>query len=553
MENISQKVVSDVAAHLLAKTATQYPKNYLEKIIRAFEKEERETSRSVMASIIENILYGAEGSSCLCQDTGVPVFHVYLNPSVSVKGDIVSALTEGTIKATEKIPLRQNVVEPFSYVNLGNNTGWGVPFVHFYYSSNPGPMKMRAELKGFGGEIKSSFDWIFNSSRNMENAVLAYILNSVLLSKGEPCPPSFLGIGVGGYAADAVINAKDAVFRELTHKVPRNNSQVYDESIDQFEKRILRCVNQLGLGPMGIGGNTTTLGVYVERRGTHTAVTSVAVTHQCWASRGSEALLFENKVDYVTPHLETQEVPELREKISQILSRPRHGGKIYEFGTPVHPEEIRKLKVGDIVYLNGKICTSRDGAHRRMVENVKAGRRSKIPEEILNYKAIYHCGPVIAKEGENWCVNAAGPTTSSRFTNDSAFLVENGIFNIVIGKGTMGRKCKEALKGRGVYLNATGGCAITYQKKIAKAEVKWLELGYPEAVWVFDIDRFGPLIVNIDSEGNSLTENIMEEVYENARSIYKIEGLNPNERYAQYPITFAGLSLEEVIEKAKMS
>jgi len=116
----------------------------------------------------------------------------------------------------------------------------------------------------------------------------------------------------------------------------------------------------------------------------------------------------------------------------------------------------------------------------------------------------------------------------------------------------MGKKMLNALKGRGVYLNATGGCAITYQKKITKTEVKWLDLGYPEAVWVFDVDHFGPLIVNIDSGGNSLTESVMDEVYENARSIYKAEGLNPNERYAQYPLTFAGLSLEEVIEKAKM-
>jgi tartrate/fumarate subfamily iron-sulfur-dependent hydro-lyase beta chain len=304
---------------------------------------------------------------------------------------------------------------------------------------------------------------------------------------------------------------------------------------------------------MGIGGNTTALGVYVERRGTHTAVTSVAVTHQCWASRGSEALISENRVDYVTPHLEAEEVPALREKISHILSRSTYRGKVYEFSTPVRPEEIQKLRVGDVVYLNGKICTSRDGAHRRMVENVKAGKRGEIPEEILNYKAIYHCGPVMAKEGEHWCVNAAGPTTSSRFTNDSAFLVENNVFNLIVGKGTMGRKMLEVLKGRGVYLNATGGCAITYQRKIAKTEVKWLELGYPEAVWIFDVDHFGPLIVNIDSEGNSLTENVMDEVYENARDIYRAEGLNPNERYAQYPLTFAGLSLEEVIEKAKVS
>jgi fumarate hydratase subunit beta len=302
---------------------------------------------------------------------------------------------------------------------------------------------------------------------------------------------------------------------------------------------------------MGIGGNTTTLGVYIERRGTHTAVTSVAITHQCWASRGSEALIFENKVNYVTPHVEAEDIPELKEKISEAVSRSSQGSEVYELTTPVRPDDIRKLKVGDVVYLNGKICTSRDAAHKRMVENVKGGRKKEIPEEVLRHQVIYHCGPVIEKGGEKWCVNAAGPTTSSRFTDDGAFLVENDIFNLAIGKGTMGKKMIDALKGRGVYLNATGGCAITYQKKIAKTEVRWLDLGSPEAVWVFDVDQFGPLVVSIDSKGHSLTEQVMDEVCENARNVYGREGLNPHERYVQYPLTFAGLSLEEVIEKSK--
>jgi tartrate/fumarate subfamily iron-sulfur-dependent hydro-lyase beta chain len=373
----------------------------------------------------------------------------------------------------------------------------------------------------------------------------------VLLSKGEACLPSLLGVGVGGYVAEAATNAKNAVFRELTTEMSQNDSNAPGESLEQFEKRIFRCVNKLNLGPMGIGGKTTTMGVYVERRGTHTSVSSVAVAHQCWASRGSEALINENNVDYITPHLGTEEVPQLREVISRILSESSHGGKVHALKTPVTVEDILRLRVGDVVYLSGKICTSRDGAHRRMVDNIKVGKRGDIPKEILDHKVIFHCGPVIAKKNGNWCANAAGPTTSSRFTNDGAVLAENGIFNVAIGKGTMGEKMVNALRGRGVYLNATGGCAITYQKKIEKIEVEWLELGYPEAVWILDVNDFGPLIVNIDSKGDSLTSNIMEEVYENIRMVYKMEGLNPDERYAQYPLTFAGLSLEEVIKKAK--
>jgi len=545
METISQERIFEVAASLLARVATRYPKNYLEKIITAFETEESQASKRALASIIENILYAGEEARCICQDTGVPTFHVYLNPDISIKGDITEALTEATIKATAKVPLRQNVIEPFSYKNLGNNTGWGVPFIHYHYSSQSAPMKIRTELKGFGGEIKSSFDWIMTSSRNMENAVLAYVLNSVILSKGEACLPSFLGVGVGGYAAEAVPNAQNAIFRELTTTHPEKT---------QFEQRLLRCVNRLGLGTIGLGGNVTAMGIYVATRGTHTAVAPVAVAHQCWASRGSEVLISENKVDYITPHVEASEVPVLRERVSQKLSESKFEGKVRKLTTPVSISDLRELRVGDIVYINGRICTSRDSAHRRMVENL--GKVEQIPQEILTERTIFHCGPVVAQdENGNWQVNAAGPTTSSRFTDDAALLAENGIFNVVIGKGTMGKKMINALKGRGVYLLAIGGCAIVYQKKITHADVKWLDLGYPEAVWIFDVNHFGPLVVSIDSEGNSLTKSVMDDVYENARNIYKDEGLNPHEKYVQYPVTFAGLPLEEIIadEKAKMS
>ncbi len=551
MESVSQKTIGDIAYNLLASTATRYPKNYLEKLFESLKNEESLSSKGVLASIIQNILFAAEESACLCQDTGVPTFHIYLNPRILIEGDINAAITEATIRATDEVPIRKNVIEPFSFNNSGNNTGWGTPFIYFHYSHDPGPMRIRAELKGFGAEIKSTADWIFTSTEDMENAVLAYVLSNVILSKGEGCIPGFLGVGVGGYVSEAMFNAKNAVFRELTHIVSDSSSYMNDSLIHPLEKRIARCVNSLGLGPMGDGGKTTTLGVYVERRGTHTAVAPVAVSHQCWASRGSEALVTENKVEYLTPHIQREEIPELREMLSRELSRSDTKGNIYRLNIPISIEDILKLRVRDIVYLNGTICTSRDGAHRRMVEKVKEAKGHEIPKEILENGVIYHCGPVIARDSDRWCINAAGPTTSSRFTNDAAFLLDQGIIKVAIGKGTMGKKMLDALKGKGVYLEAVGGCAVTYQKMINQTKVHWLDLGYPEAVWVFDVNNFGPLMVGIDSQGNSLVEGVMEEVYENTRDIYRKEGLDPCKRYIQYPQTFAGLSLEELIEKIR--
>lgn len=548
MEVIHQTTIRDTAFQLLSNTANKYPKLYLKKLLAGLKSESNPSSKSVIISIIENIISAAEGSASLCQDTGVPTFHVFLNPELNVKGDIEAALIEGTERATKEVPIRRNVVEPFTYENPGNNTGWGTPFIYYHYSSKPGPMKLRAELKGFGGEIKSTADWVFTSAESMEDAVLVYVLHNVMLSRGEGCIPGFLGVGVGGYVSEAMVNAKNAVFRELSQEVPPTPKNADDRFIRSLEHRIFRCVNRLGLGPMGGGGNTTTLGVYLERRGTHTAVAPVSVSQQCWASRGSEAAIRGNQVTFLTPHFEKADIPALREEMERELSQPASEGSIYELSTPIDADKLLELRIGDVVYLNGTICTSRDGAHRRMVAKVREGNRADIPEEILTHGAIYHCGPVISQEKNGWSIVSAGPTTSSRFTDDAAFLMEQGIIKVAIGKGTMGAPVVNALTGKGVFLTAVGGCAVMYRKMIQSADVKWLDLGYPEAVWIFRVKQFGPLVVSIDAAGQSVSPNVMQTVYENALNIYAEEGLDPKKRYIQYPQTFAGLSLEEITE-----
>ena len=546
MAVISGQDLHNTAYTLLAKAATQYPKNYLDKMVDHLRRETNPGAKGVMASILYNILYAAEEPASLCQDTGIPRFHLYLNPGISIDGDIERALTEATIRATEEVPIRKNVVDPLTYENPGTNTGWGVPFVHFHYDATPGPLRIRAELKGFGGEIKSISDWIFTSAGSMEDAVLAYVLNSVIMSKGENCTPGFLGVGVGGYASEAAVNAQNALYRDLSE----SGGGSPDGSIRRLEERIYRCVNRLGLGPMGGGGDTTTLGVYVERRGTHTAASSVTLCQQCWASRGSEALITEHGASYITPHLETSGLPALIDLLDRELSQGS-SGTVYRFNTPVATDDLRKLRVGDVVYLNGTVCTARDGAHRRMADLVRSGAKDTIPPAITKNGAIYHCGPVIGRTPDGWCINAAGPTTSSRFTDDAAFLVEEGVFNLAVGKGTMGTAMVKALRNRGVFLQAVGGCAVSYKRAIAGNDVAWIDLGYPEAVWMFEVHDFGPLVVGIDSHGNSLATATMEQVYENARRLYRDEGLDPEKRYVQYPLSFPGLSLEELIEKMR--
>ena len=183
----------------------------------------------------------------------------------------------------------------------------------------------------------------------------------------------------------------------------------------------------------------------------------------------------------------------------------------YDLRTPLG-EEVRKLKAGDKVYLNGTVVTARDKAHERAMGE-------EIP--FLSGSAIYHCGPLMRKNGE-WEVIAAGPTTSSRMEAFGHEFIKKFGVKMIIGKGGMGDKTAEACKEHGaVYCAFTGGAAVLAAKSIKRVrDVFWLEeLGMTEAMWVFEVEEFGPLVVTIDSHGNNLTEEIKKRAEEKLKDM----------------------------------
>jgi len=184
----------------------------------------------------------------------------------------------------------------------------------------------------------------------------------------------------------------------------------------------------------------------------------------------------------------------------------------YHIRTPISEKEVRDLRVGDIVYISGVIVTARDSAHRRMLEYYSQNKPMPVD---LRGGVVYHCGPVVSKKDEEWIVIAAGPTTSARMEIYEADVIEKFGVRAIIGKGGMGSRTARACKEYGaVYLVFTGGAAILAAKAIKKVrDVKWLDLGIPEALWVFEVENFGPLLVVIDSTGR----NLIEEVINNAR------------------------------------
>jgi len=191
----------------------------------------------------------------------------------------------------------------------------------------------------------------------------------------------------------------------------------------------------------------------------------------------------------------------------------------YKLRTPISEEDVRKLKVNDVVYVTGTVVTARDQAHRRALEMVKEGK--KIPIDLKGL-AVFHCGPIVKKEGEKWIAVAAGPTTSTRMDIfEDEFIKAFGV-RVVIGKGGMGKRTTEAMKKYGaVYGAFTGGAAVLAAKTIKNVRtVEWYDLGVPEAMWVFEVEDFGPLAISIDSYGNNLFEDIKRQVEENKQKIY---------------------------------
>jgi len=196
----------------------------------------------------------------------------------------------------------------------------------------------------------------------------------------------------------------------------------------------------------------------------------------------------------------------------------------YKFKTPISEEDIRKLKTNDVLYITGTIVTARDQAHRRALEWAKDGK--KLPIDLKGL-AVFHCGPIVKKEGDKWVAVAAGPTTSTRMDIFEDEFIKNFGVRVVIGKGGMGKRTTEAMKKYGaVYGAFTGGAAALAAKAINNVRaVEWYDLGMPEALWIFEVEEFGPLSVAIDSHGNNIFDQVAKTAEENRAKIYAKLGI----------------------------
>jgi fumarate hydratase class I len=315
-------------------------------------------------------------------------------------------------------------------------------------------------------------------------------MHAVYQAQGHGCSVGVLGVAIGGDRTSGYAAAKQQLFRTLDDVNP-------NPEIAKLEETIMRDANKLGIGSMGFGGAVTLIGCKIGALNRLPASFFVSVAYDCWAFRRLGVVL-NPETGKITRWLYRDDTPAIRMARAEQL--PLTGREI-SLTLPISEEQVRALKVGDVVLLSGPMHTGRDVLHHYL-------QTHDAPVD-LQGAALYHCGPVALKKGDKWFLNAAGPTTSGREEPYQAEVIRKCGVRAVIGKGGMGAKTLAALKEHGaVYLNAIGGAAQYYTKCIINVDgVDFLEFGIPEAMWHITVKDF-PAIVTMDAHGNSLHADV---------------------------------------------
>ncbi len=245
-------------------------------------------ARAQLEAVLRNVEVAAREGRPICQDTGLISFYVKYPEGfpLSVR-EVAGALVEAVRRATRLVPLRPNAVHPITHTNTGDNTGLGVPVVH-WEPSETGNLEVIIVPKGGGSEYPSRL-YMVPPAAGLE-AALERVVDAVVEADGLPCPPTIVGVGIGGTVEETVELAKKAaVVREVGSRNP-------DPIVARIEEELVEALNSLGVGPMGLGGEPTVLDVHVEIAHRHPATYPVAIVFNCWAARRARLV--------VTPELE---------------------------------------------------------------------------------------------------------------------------------------------------------------------------------------------------------------------------------------------------------
>ncbi len=283
MIGIADGVLRELAAELYWKALVILPPDVMAALEAARESETDDTATEILETMIENSREAARKSTVICQDTGIPVFLLQVGRGVFFEGEPRRALAEGIEDATTSHCLRANCVDVLDRRNTGTNQGREYPVVHFEHTDGDG-LVVTLLAKGSGSESRSALAMI-DPVKGTEG-IRRFVLETIAAGAPRSCPPVVVGIGMGGSFETVAYLSKRALARPLGSHSP-------DQRLAEMEGTLLDEVNSLGIGPMGLGGDTTALWIALEAADTHMTLNPVSVNMSCWAHRRARAVVSE--------------------------------------------------------------------------------------------------------------------------------------------------------------------------------------------------------------------------------------------------------------------
>ena len=265
----------------LKQAAAELPQDVVQALQSARERETSPMGAAQLDAILENVGIARDGTIPMCQDTGIQTFFVQAGVDSPFLKDLKGWISEAVGQATTEIPLRPNTVDPFTGKNPGDNSGRYMPFINWELVEGSDVL-ITVLPKGGGSENMSTLKMLPPGVgiKGIKKAVIEHIVSC----QGKPCPPTIVGVGIGGGADIALKLGKKAILRKIGSEHP-------DPEAAALEKELLELVNETGVGPMGVGGATTCLAVHVEYAHRHPASLPLGILVQCWADRRAHVRL----------------------------------------------------------------------------------------------------------------------------------------------------------------------------------------------------------------------------------------------------------------------
>jgi fumarate hydratase subunit alpha len=285
------KIVENVAFNILKQAVIYLPDDVKQALKKAYAEETSETGKTQLKAILDNIELAEKYQAPVCQDTGTIIVYIKAGSKAKDLDKVEEALINAVRKATKEIPLRPNAVDPFTQKNSGDNTGRFIPYVN--WEIVPGDsLELTVMTKGGGSENVCVTGMLVPGEG--VKGLKKFVIDAVIKAGAKPCPPTILGIAMGGGADISMKLAKKTLLKPLNEANP-------NPEIAKLETEIYEAANMTGIGPMGLGGKTTVLGVHVDYAFRHPASFPAAVAFNCWASRRASARISaDGSVEYLT-------------------------------------------------------------------------------------------------------------------------------------------------------------------------------------------------------------------------------------------------------------